>query len=102
MPSIDFDAVTGLSETTVQEKLRTEGYNELPLSQKRNFLHIVFEVIHEPMFLLLVASGLIYFFLGDTSEGLILMSSSGSPCTRSRRPSGHSKHSATCRAPGHW
>ncbi len=74
MPSIDFDAVTGLSETTVQEKLRTEGYNELPLSQKRNFLHIVFEVIHEPMFLLLVASGLIYFFLGDTSEGLILMS----------------------------
>jgi Ca2+-transporting ATPase len=74
MPSIDFDAVTGLSETRVQEKLRTEGYNELPLQQKRNFLHIVFEVIHEPMFLLLVASGLIYFFLGDTSEGLILMS----------------------------
>jgi Ca2+-transporting ATPase len=74
MPSIDFDAVTGLSETCVQEKLRMEGYNELPLQQKRNFFHIVFEVIHEPMFLLLVASGLIYFFLGDTSEGLILMS----------------------------
>lgn len=74
MPSIDFDAVTGLSDTTVQEKLRTEGYNELPLQQNRNFLRIVFEVIHEPMFLLLVASGLIYFFLGDTSEGLILMS----------------------------
>lgn len=74
MPSIDFDAVTGLSDSSVQEKLRTEGYNELPLQGKRNFLHIVFEVIHEPMFLLLVASGLIYFFLGDTSEGLILMS----------------------------
>jgi Ca2+-transporting ATPase len=74
MPSIDFDAVTGLSDTSVQEKLRSEGYNELPLQQKRNFLRIVFEVIHEPMFLLLVASGLIYFFLGDTNEGLILMS----------------------------
>ena len=74
MPSIDFDAVTGLSDTSVQEKLRTDGYNELPLQQKRNFLRIVFEVIHEPMFLLLVASGLIYFFLGDTNEGLILMS----------------------------
>jgi Ca2+-transporting ATPase len=74
MPSIDFDTVTGLSDTCAQEKLRTEGYNELPLQQKRNMLRIVFEVIHEPMFLLLVASGLIYFFLGDTNEGLILMS----------------------------
>ena len=74
MPSIDFDAVKGLSETSAMEKLRTDGYNELPLQQKRNFLRIVFEVIHEPMFILLVASGLIYFFLGDTSEGLILMS----------------------------
>jgi Ca2+-transporting ATPase len=74
MPSIDFDAVQGLSDAAAQDKLRTEGYNELPLQQKRNFFRIVLEVIHEPMFLLLVASGLIYFFLGDTSEGIILLS----------------------------
>jgi Ca2+-transporting ATPase len=74
MPSIDFNTIKGLADIRVQEKLSTEGYNELPLQGERNFLHIVFEVIHEPMFLLLVASGLIYFFLGDTSEGLILMS----------------------------
>ncbi len=74
MPILDIDSVAGLSNKEAQEKLRLEGYNELPSQQKRSIFWIIFEVIHEPMFLLLVASGLIYFVLGDVSEGMMLMS----------------------------
>ncbi len=74
MPSLDLDSVPGLSERDAEEKLRREGYNELPSAGKRGFLRIIIEVIHEPMFILLVASGLLYFVLGDISEGLMLLS----------------------------
>ena len=47
--------IKGLSRAEVLEKLKQEGYNELPSSKKRNILAIAFEVVKEPMFLLLVA-----------------------------------------------
>ncbi|MFA5348604.1 MAG: cation-translocating P-type ATPase, partial [Methanoregula sp.] len=56
------------------EKIRTEGYNELPESKKHGIFGIIGDVIKEPMFILLVASGLIYFVLGDVTEGIMLMS----------------------------
>ncbi len=74
MALFDIDSVSGLSGREAADKLRTEGYNELPESKQRSILWIIFEVIREPMFILLVASGLIYFILGDFSEGLMLMS----------------------------
>ncbi len=70
----DIGSVAGLSGREAAEKLRTEGYNELPGSKQRSIFRIIFEIIHEPMFILLVASGLIYFILGDFSEGMMLMS----------------------------
>jgi Ca2+-transporting ATPase len=74
MAVFDIDSVTGLSGRDAEEKLRAEGYNELPESKQRSIFRVIFEVIHEPMFILLVASGVIYFILGDVSEGLMLMS----------------------------
>ncbi len=74
MPFLDLDLVKGLSHEDAAEKIRTEGYNELPGSKKRGIFWIIIEVIHEPMFILLVASGLIYFILGDVTEGIMLMS----------------------------
>jgi P-type Ca2+ transporter type 2C len=74
MTLFDIDSVTGLSGREAAEKLRIDGYNELPESKQRSIFWIIFEVIHEPMFILLVASGLIYFILGDFSEGIMLMS----------------------------
>jgi Ca2+-transporting ATPase len=74
MTIIDIDSVVGLSGQEAAEKLRSDGYNELPESKQRSILRIVFEVVHEPMFILLVASGLIYFILGDLSEAMMLMS----------------------------
>ncbi|MEI6609538.1 MAG: cation-translocating P-type ATPase [Deltaproteobacteria bacterium] len=65
--------IKGLSRAEVLEKLKTEGYNELPSSKKRNILAIAFEVVKEPMFLLLVACGSIYLFLGEPKDALLLL-----------------------------
>ena len=55
------------------DRFRADGYNELPASKPRSFLATAFEVVREPMFLLLVASGSIYLVVGDLIEGLLLL-----------------------------
>lgn len=63
----------GLNEETVKEKIRKEGYNELPSSKPKNILALAWGVIKEPMFLLLVACGTLYLLLGDIQEGIMLL-----------------------------
>jgi Ca2+-transporting ATPase len=63
----------GLSEAEAAKRLKEEGYNELPSSRRRSIWTIALEVVREPMFLLLVACGIIYFFLGDVHEALMLL-----------------------------
>ena len=72
---IDYDLkkLQGLSEAEAARRLEAEGPNELPSSKKRSTLAIAWEVVREPMFLLLVAGGSLYFFLGDIQEGLMLL-----------------------------
>jgi P-type Ca2+ transporter type 2C len=65
--------VQGLSEQEARERLATDGFNELPGTKKRTFFHILLEVIREPMFLMLIACGLLYLFLGDQEEAIMLM-----------------------------
>jgi Ca2+-transporting ATPase len=71
---IDIDALDGLTTAEALKRLKQDGYNELPQSKQRSIFTIVFEVIREPMFLLLVGAGLIYFLIGDFQEGLMLLS----------------------------
>lgn len=63
----------GLSSKEVSEKLKKFGYNELPSSQPKNLFTIAFEVMKEPMFLLLLSCGFLYLILGDYTEGIILL-----------------------------
>ena len=74
MQIFDIDSVKGLSEREAAERLLKEGYNELPASKKRSVSRIIFDVVREPMFILLVAAGSIYFVLGEIQEGFILLS----------------------------
>ena len=69
----DIDKITGLKEHEVAHRLKEEGYNELPSTKKRSISAIAFEVVREPMFLLLVACGTIYLFMGDVEEALMLL-----------------------------
>jgi P-type Ca2+ transporter type 2C len=64
--------IKGLSRTDALGKLKIEGYNELPSSKRRNILVIAFELVKEPMFLLLVACGSSYLFLGEPRDALLL------------------------------
>jgi Ca2+-transporting ATPase len=70
---LDIEHFQGLSEVEAAERLRTEGYNELPSTRKRGILAIALDVVREPMFLLLVACGALYFILGDEEEALMLL-----------------------------
>ena len=67
------DSVSGLSSREAGEKLNEEGYNELLSSRRRNSFGVVADVVREPMFILLVATGMIYFLLGDLQEGLMMI-----------------------------
>lgn len=65
----------GLSEQEALKKLQTEGANELPASRRRTVFQMAFDIVREPMFLLLIAGGLIYLLLGDVREALVLLGS---------------------------
>ena len=63
----------GLSEEQVLERLAQDGYNELPSAKKRSFVHTLLDIVREPMFILLIACGLLYLFLGDIEEAIMLL-----------------------------
>jgi Ca2+-transporting ATPase len=65
--------IQGLTEQEAFERLAQDGYNELPSARKRTFLHILWEIVREPMFLLLIVCGGLYLALGDPEEALMLL-----------------------------
>ena len=69
----NLDKIQGISEKEAADKLKNEGYNEIPSTKKRSFFAIAFSVLREPMLLLLIAGGIIYMILGDIQEALMLL-----------------------------
>jgi Ca2+-transporting ATPase len=69
----DLKTLTGLPESEAAYRLQHEGYNELPSTRHRSIWAIAFDIVQEPIFLLLVGCGVIYLFLGDLQEALILL-----------------------------
>jgi P-type Ca2+ transporter type 2C len=63
----------GLSVTMAADRLTQDGYNELPTADQRGFLRIIFEVMQQPMFALLIAGGIVYLLLGDQTEAIMLL-----------------------------
>ncbi len=70
---MDIFTAKGLCEAEAARLLKDVGYNELPSAKPRTVLAIAVEVVKEPMFLLLVAGGLVYLLLGDLQEALMLL-----------------------------
>ncbi len=70
---IELEFITELSASEAAERLKQEGYNELPFIQHRQIWGIAIEIFQEPIFLLLLGCGVIYLFLGDAQEALILL-----------------------------
>lgn len=72
--TINIETLIGLSERDVAIKLKQEGYNELPVTKRRGVFAIIRKIFTEPMFLLLIVGGVLYFILGNINEALILLS----------------------------
>jgi Ca2+-transporting ATPase len=66
-------AIRGLTQAQAAARLEAEGPNELPSAKPRSFLAIAWEVLREPMILLLVAAGVIYLILGEPRDSLVLL-----------------------------
>jgi Ca2+-transporting ATPase len=64
---------SGLTSSLAAERLRIDGFNELPSTKPRKVWAIAWKVVSEPMLLLLIACGVVYLLLGDLHEALVLM-----------------------------
>ncbi|MEI6520785.1 MAG: cation-translocating P-type ATPase [bacterium] len=74
MVNIKQNTITcGLTSEEAAARFLRDGPNELPSSKQRSIWEIAFEVLREPMFLLLLAGGVIYIMLGDLHEALLLL-----------------------------
>jgi P-type Ca2+ transporter type 2C len=75
-PNLSDDPRVGLSDNEAARRLAADGYNELPSARPRNLLALAWDVLREPMLLLLVGAGVIYLVLGDLEEAVLLLASS--------------------------
>ena len=62
-----------MTSAIVAERLQQEGLNELPSTEKRGIIRILFEVVRQPMFALLIGGGVVYLLLGNRIEALLLI-----------------------------
>jgi P-type Ca2+ transporter type 2C len=71
--SLSEQNTNGLSSPIVIANLKRDGYNEISSTQARSIWLIAWDSIQDPIFLLLVGGGIIYWILGDLQEALILL-----------------------------
>lgn len=72
-PMKEHEPIPGLSAAMAADRLKLDGYNELPTPDRRGFLRILSEVVRQPMFALLIGGGVVYLLLGDRIEALLLL-----------------------------
>lgn len=72
-PDTDPGDAQGLSDEQAATRLRSEGANELPSEKPRGILALAWDVIREPMLLLLLGAGAIYLVLGELRDSVVLL-----------------------------
>jgi Ca2+-transporting ATPase len=63
----------GLSQSDAVARLRSDGPNELPTAKPRRLFATAWEILREPMLLLLVGAGAIYLFHGELRDSVVLL-----------------------------
>lgn len=66
-------ALTGLTEDEVKNSRIRHGANVIEMEEDKIFLHVIKEIILEPMFLFLVAACFLYFLAGEKKEGFVML-----------------------------
>ncbi len=72
-PHYDPAAENGLTSAEATRRLADDGPNLLPGNKPQSNLAMMLKVLTEPMFLMLLAAGSIYFALGDRTEAILLL-----------------------------
>jgi Ca2+-transporting ATPase len=72
-----------LTSAEAASRLAAEGANELAHEGRREVWNIAFEVLREPVLLMLLAAGAIYVSLGDLEEALGMAGGSAFPAAKS-------------------
>jgi Ca2+-transporting ATPase len=67
------DLLNGLSAAEARRRLASEGFNELPSSERRSPWVVAAGVLREPMFALLVAAAVLYGLIGEIAEAALLL-----------------------------
>lgn len=71
---INLSNLRGLTQEEADRILHKDGFNELPSQKRRSAFSMLRMVLSEPMFILLIAAGSIYLFLGELRDALLLLS----------------------------
>jgi len=66
-------ALTGLSDSEVLASRRQYGSNVFTGNTNRTFIHVLKEIVMEPMFIMLLIACTIYFLMNAYEEGLIML-----------------------------
>lgn len=69
---MDPDLKTGLSAVEAARRLAQDGPNVISSEHGRRWRDIAAETLQDPMFMLLIAAGVLYLVLGDLQEGAVM------------------------------
>ena len=69
----DNELLKGLNDNDVEINRKQYGENNWKIEDQHKFFKVLIEVITEPLFIILVLTALIYFLLGEFSEGVIML-----------------------------
>src|SRR5687767_14562526 len=70
---IHLDNIQGLTGQQVSVLRQQYGANVFHAGSSRGFIHVVWDIVKEPMFILLVMACSLYFILGEVSEGIMML-----------------------------
>ena len=73
IPEFNMTTASGLTESEAARKLEKDGYNEMPSAARSGALGLLIGIVTEPMFILLVACGVLYFVLGEPQDASLLL-----------------------------
>ena len=65
---------TGLGAAEVARRHAVDGPNELPTAKQRNVVRLAWDVVREPMLLLLLGAGTVNFLLSEPLDGAVMLS----------------------------
>ncbi|HEY8895638.1 MAG TPA: cation-translocating P-type ATPase [Niastella sp.] len=69
---ITIEKITGLSQSDILTLVQQYGKNVFQREKPRHLIQIIGDIVREPMFILLMIACVLYFILGQVTEGLMM------------------------------